>query len=112
MMEECVHWTVQQWNQWFDSAQFDIEYEYHGRDLGAEHHKENTVWRLWSPAAQDVELNLYATGSDFEEGAEKLSTVRMCRRERGLWCVKSGGRLGGHILYVYGYRSGTESGDA
>ena len=100
MMEECVHWTVQQWNQWFDSAQFDIEYEYHGRDLGAEYHKESTIWRLWSPAAQEVELNLYATGSDLEEGARRLSTVQMNRRDRGLWCISLEGDWTG-TYYTY-----------
>ena len=38
---------------------FDGKYLYHGNDLGAVCAKARTVFRLWSPDAERVELSLY-----------------------------------------------------
>lgn len=94
------NWTAKQWNQWFDSAEFDIEYEYHGHDLGASYAKERTTWRLWAPTAQNVCLQLYKTGSDDEQGAEKFNTVPMEKKERGVWSLTLEGNWAG-IYYTY-----------
>ena len=52
----------------------DSFYTYDEGDLGATYSPEQTVFKVWSPKATEVKLNLYATGSDEEEGAENLGT--------------------------------------
>ena len=37
--------------------------------LGAVYTPQATTWKLWSPTAKHVQLRLYATGSDEEDGA-------------------------------------------
>ena len=37
---------------------FDMMYEYNGHDLGATYTKEKTVFKLWSPVAKEIELEL------------------------------------------------------
>ena len=34
--------------------------------------KETTTFKVWSPTATDVKVNIYETGSDDEKGAHKL----------------------------------------
>ncbi|MBQ2971736.1 MAG: type I pullulanase [Ruminococcus sp.] len=54
----------------------DDEYAYDGT-LGATYTKEYTTFEVWAPTATAVSVNLYATGSDEEEGAEDLGTYEM-----------------------------------
>ena len=54
----------------------DAEYAYNG-ELGAIYTPEATTFKVWAPLATDVQLNRYATGSDNEEGAQKLETTPM-----------------------------------
>ena len=55
----------------------DQEYRYDGNDLGATYTPEATTFKVWSPTATAITLNLYATGSDSEEGAEDLGKDEM-----------------------------------
>lgn len=55
----------------------DAEYAYTKRDLGATYTPEGTTFKVWSPTATEVSLNLYATGSDSEEGAEDLGVYQL-----------------------------------
>lgn len=52
----------------------DSEYSYTKRDLGVTYTPEGTTFKVWAPTATEVSVNLYATGSDSEEGAEDLDT--------------------------------------
>lgn len=65
-------------NPYSDAAMaLDSEYAYDG-ELGAIYSPEATTFKVWAPLAQsDVKLNLYATGSDDEEGAQDLGTYTM-----------------------------------
>ena len=57
--------------------EIDAEYTYGGNDLGAVYSPERTVFKLWAPKAISVTLNRFSTGSDAEEGAAELGTVKM-----------------------------------
>ena len=35
MEDNRADWTAKEWCEWFDAGPFDLEYEYQGRDLGA-----------------------------------------------------------------------------
>ncbi len=52
----------------------DKEYIYSGNDLGATYTPEKTTFKVWSPTATEIKLNMYATGSDNEAGAKDLGT--------------------------------------
>lgn len=72
--------------------EIDSEYTYTKRDLGATYSPENTVFKVWSPKATEVSLNLYATGSDNEEGAEDLGTYPLEKlmdgdKWTGVWTI-------------------------
>ena len=63
----------------FSKAAMDLDKEYaYDGELGAIYSPEATTFKVWAPlATEDVMLNLYATGSDQEEGAAKLGTYTM-----------------------------------
>ena len=46
------------------STYFNDELVYDGNDLGAVYTKEKTTFRIWTPAAGKVSLNLYEQGDD------------------------------------------------
>lgn len=76
------------------SQQLDDTYGYDGNDLGATYSPEGTTFKVWAPTAQDMKLNLYTTGSDSEEGAEKISTTKMNYDDKsGIWSLKVDGDL-------------------
>ena len=91
MEYDRIGWSVQEWCDWFDSAQFDMEYVYGGDDLGVSYMPNRTLWKIWTPVAQKVSLNLYTTGSDQEAGAARLRQVPMIREACGVWSISLGG---------------------
>ncbi|MBQ3418057.1 MAG: type I pullulanase [Ruminococcus sp.] len=65
------------WNNYSKAAAaLDTDYAYDG-ELGAIYSPESTTFKVWAPLATQVALNLYATGSDKEEGAQNLGTTDM-----------------------------------
>ncbi len=70
--------------------EFDRWYAYDGCDLGAVCTRERTVFKLWSPEAETVELSLYrdADSSAYDCRALELG-------ERGVWSVTIEGDLHG-----------------
>lgn len=83
----------------------DSFYTYDEGDLGATYSPEQTVFKVWSPKATEVKLNLYATGSDEEEGAENLGTYDLkkqmsSRGWNGVWTVTVEGDLK-NVYYTY-----------
>lgn len=92
------------------NREFDQKYEYRGQDLGAVCGEDGTVFRLWAPFADQVELCLYGeNGRGEQEGgsaAERPAEVLpMKRGERGIWRVDFPRSL--HGTY-YDYRIRTE----
>ncbi|MBQ3947965.1 MAG: type I pullulanase, partial [Ruminococcus sp.] len=77
-----------------DFNDIDNRFFYDGT-LGAEYHKDKTVFRVWAPLAEEVTLNIYATGND----DEILSGYSMVC-ENGVWTSELAGDLDGKY-YTY-----------
>lgn len=65
------------------------EMVYDGDDLGVTYTEQETTFKVWAPSASNVELNLYATGSDDEPGAKDLATHPMeaSTNGDGVWSI-------------------------
>ena len=69
---------------------FNDELVYDGNDLGAVYTKEKTTFRIWTPAAGKVSLNLYEQG----DGDNLIETIPMTADVKGTWvCEKTGAFL-------------------
>ena len=80
----------------YDTAEFEEQYTYPGRDLGAFWSPEKTVFRVWSPTAQEVSLLLYREG----RGGEPLARQQMHSDAKGTWVAQRVGNLKG-LYYTY-----------
>ena len=80
----------------YDSAEFEAQFTYPGRDLGAFWSPEKTVFRVWAPTAQEVSLLLYREGT----GGMPLAQQRMHPDASGTWQAQRVGDLHG-IYYTY-----------
>lgn len=79
----------------------DAQYRYDGKDLGATYTPGKTTFKVWAPTATKITLNLYATGSDSEEGAADLGTHEMKYDDKtGVWTVEVKGDLK-NVYYTY-----------
>ncbi len=86
----------------------DDEFAYSG-ELGAIYTPASTQFKVWAPTATEVKLNLYATGSDKEEGAANLGTWNMSKlveedKFTGVWTVTVEGDLK-NVYYTYSVTS-------
>ncbi|MDO4748964.1 MAG: type I pullulanase [Eubacteriales bacterium] len=86
----------------------DDEFAYEGV-LGAIYTPEQTLFKVWAPTATEVTLNLYATGSDEEEGAADLGKYAMTQivdgdKLAGVWYVTVEGDLK-NVYYTYSVTS-------
>ena len=79
--------------------EYDTNYSYSGQ-LGAAWSKEKTVFRMWSPAANEVRVNIYNEGND----GERISVIPMLYIN-GLWEAEVQGDLSGKY-YTYTVRIG------
>ena len=80
----------------YDSAEFEAQFTYPGRDLGAFWSPEKTVFRVWAPTAQEVAILLYREGS----GGTPLTCQRMHPDVNGTWYAQRVGNLSG-LYYTY-----------
>ena len=81
---------------------------YSGDDLGAVYTPKSTTFKVWSPTASEVKLNLYKTGSDSEDGAEKLESSQMNYDDsNGVWSITVEGDLK-NTYYTYSVKNGDE----
>nr|WP_296170444.1 type I pullulanase [uncultured Ruminococcus sp.] len=55
----------------------DAQYAYSGDDLGVTYTKDATTFKVWSPTATGVKLNIFTTGSDDERGASKVASYTL-----------------------------------
>lgn len=76
----------------------DAEYAYTVDDLGITYTKDATTFKVWSPTATDVKVNIYETGSDDEKGAYKIGTYTL----KKCWLMVSGMVCGQLHLWVNG----------
>ena len=81
------------------AAAYDAQ-AYAGNDLGAVYTPEKTTFKLWSPSAQKVELNLYTRGSDGEEGALRLQSLNMTKGDNAVWSITVSSDLK-NMYYTY-----------
>jgi len=86
--------------------QFDAKYRYDGKDLGCVCSGGRTVFKLWSPEAERVELSLYR---DDQAAAYEVRPLR--RGERGVWSLAVDADLHGtfydYAVWVDGARRTT-----
>ncbi len=74
---------------------------YDGDDLGATYSKKSTTFKVWSPEANSVKVNLYEHGSDDEGDAGSYETKSMnLDKKTGIWSVTISGNLAGKY-YTY-----------
>lgn len=96
------------------TKEFDREYEYRGKDLGAECRGESTSFRIWAPFADAAEVCLYQGGTDISCLPTDSLPEAGCRRvplaagERGTWSVTLPEDLHG-VYYDYLIHRGTET---
>lgn len=71
---------------YYNSA-YDNTYAYNGNDLGCTYTSEQTTFKVWSPEAEKVQVHMYATGSDEEEGSKDLGSFDMKKAvdSNGIW---------------------------
>ncbi len=81
----------------YRSHYFGEQFNYNGKDLGAVLSKEGTSFKIWSPLADNITLNLYKTG---DESGEKIASFEMQLEEKGVWVYKTCDNLK-NIYYTY-----------
>ncbi|MBQ8057143.1 MAG: type I pullulanase [Ruminococcus sp.] len=87
----------------------EIYYTYDKDDLGFVYSKESTTFKVWAPAASQVLLKLYSTGSYQEDGATVLAIKQMNKDEsNGVWSTTVDGDLHG-VYYTYLVQNGNKS---
>ncbi len=72
-----------EWNKVYSTENFEKEYFYEGNDLGAVYDGNHTTFKLWSPFAKNVKLNLYKSGA--ENTNDLLESYIMRKEEKGVW---------------------------
>ncbi|MFC2470880.1 MAG: type I pullulanase [Lachnoanaerobaculum gingivalis] len=87
-MENIVELT-----KYYSSKEFLENYIYEGNDLGVECNENGTTFKLWSPGAESVVLNLYEAG----DGFKAYEQIPMEKADKGVWCFHSDKEL--HKVY-------------
>lgn len=77
--------TAKEWKDLYRTKEFESEYCDEGAELGMKCSEEGTVFRLWSPFAEQVRIGFYKEGN----GAEAFVTHQMQRVEKGIWQYKT-----------------------
>ena len=87
----------------------EIYATYDKDDLGFVYSKKSTTFKVWAPAASQVLLKLYSTGSYQEDGATVLAIKQMNKDEsNGVWSTTVDGDLHG-VYYTYLIQNGNKS---
>lgn len=82
--------------------------KYSGNDLGSTYSKDSTTFKLWSPNAKSVKVNLYEHGSDSEGDAGSFLTKTLSLdKKTGVWSVKIDGDYAGKY-YTYTVKHGDD----
>ena len=87
-----------QTNTVYASTDFSKQFTYNGDDLGANWSKEITVFKLWAPTAEDVQVALYRSGTAGTD--DLIKTVAMVRKDQGVWAAEIFGDWNG-VYYTY-----------
>ena len=82
----------------YKTEEFVNQYTYDGDDLGATWSKQSTTFKVWSPTASEMTLNLYKAG---KAGVDDLiEKIEMTKADKGVWEVTVDGDLNG-TYYTY-----------
>ncbi len=74
---------------------------YNNHDLGCTYYSDRSVFKVWSPDASDVRVQLFRTGSDEEPNAQKLESYGLkLDAITGVWSVTVFGDLK-DLYYTY-----------
>ena len=79
--------------KYYSSKEFLDNYIYEGNDLGVECNENGTTFKLWSPGADSVVLNLYEAG----DGGKAYEQIPMEKEDKGVWSFHSHKEL--HKVY-------------
>ena len=94
----------------YGTKRFEQFYNYKGNDLGVTYSKGETTFKVWSPVAANVSLNVY--DSDTSEsfgGSDALQGWHMCYQPGGIWQITLKGNLDGKY---YNYTVDTWNGSS
>lgn len=84
----------------YDKA-FDVKFRYDGKDLGATCTEEGTIFKVWSPLADRIELHLYENDT-----TDNCSTHELLPQEQGTWKWETSENLHGTYYDYTVYRKG------
>lgn len=84
----------------FNTKEFEDNYCYDGKDLGAVYTKDSTTFKVWAPTASDVSIRLYTKGSAEEDGDKLILEEAMESQDRGVYSYTAKGNLHG-TYYTY-----------
>ena len=82
--------------KYYSSRAFLKNFVYDGNDIGVECNEDKTTFRLWSPEAEGIILNLYHAGN----GEKAYRQIPMEAREKGVWSWETDEELHG-VYYDY-----------
>lgn len=79
---------------------------YSGNDLGATYTQKGTTFKVWSPNAKSVNVNLFEHGSDSEGDKGSIETKALTLdKKTGVWSTTINGDLAGKY-YTYSVKQG------
>ena len=80
----------------YSTDEFNDAFYYDGDDLGAVYSADSTTFKVWTPFASAVKLNLYKEGLE----GEAYEVKDMTKGDKGVWSVTVDGDLNG-VYYTY-----------
>lgn len=86
--------TATEWKKIYTDPKFHKKYTYEKHDLGVKCTAKGTEFRLWSPCAEMVVLNLYKDG----DCDDPYQTIKMERQEREYGHIETVGNFMVHIM--------------
>ena len=75
--------NLENWSELFNSEEFEKEYAYMGDDLGCNYSKDRTTFKVWSPVASKIKVNIYDKG----QGDNLIESYDMSRQDKGVFAV-------------------------
>ena len=75
--------NLENWAKLFDSKEFEEEYAYMGNDLGCTYSQDKTIFKVWSPVASKINVNIYEEGC----GDNLIETIPMERGTKGVFAA-------------------------
>ncbi len=82
----------------YSTEEFESQYTYTGDDLGAVYSPASTAFRVWSPTAEEMYLNLYESGNTRNDDLKEQ--IAMTKDVNGTWVATVEGDLNG-TYYTY-----------